>query len=166
MLDATVNPDFGQVEADPAVLNLTTYETFYPEKRPFFVVGTQIFHFGTFGDEAGPGMFYSRRIGRALNADEIPVPAGSRLLEAPLRAAILGAAKLTGRTDGGLSLGVLEAVTNREYALIEDSLGHQSEPVVEPLAYYNIIRIKQDVLDASYVGGSSCPRCAMGWIQR
>ncbi len=83
MLDATVNPDFGQVEADPAVLNLTTYETFYPEKRPFFVEGTQILHFGTFGDEAGPGMFYSRRIGRALNADEIPVPAGSRLLEAP-----------------------------------------------------------------------------------
>lgn len=63
-LDLTVNPDFGQVEADPAVLNLTTFETFYPEKRPFFIEGTQILQFSTFGGNFGPGLFYSRRIGR------------------------------------------------------------------------------------------------------
>ena len=153
MLDATVNPDFGQVEADPAVLNLSTFETFYPERRPFFVEGTQIFHFGTFGDEAGPGMFYSRRIGRAVASDEIPVPPGGRLVEAPQSVTILGAAKLTGKTAGGLSLGVLEAVTGREHALVADSLGRRSREKAEPLAHYNVIRVKQDVLAGSSVGG-------------
>ncbi len=78
LLDATVNPDFAQVEADPAVLNLSTFETFYPEKRPFFIEGTHIIRFTTFGDEAGPGMFYSRRIGRALSTIRRERPGGRK----------------------------------------------------------------------------------------
>jgi hypothetical protein len=151
-LDATVNPDFGQVEADPAVLNLTTFETFYPEKRPFFIEGTQILRFATFGDGAGPGMFYSRRIGRAISSDEIDLPDNGRIEEVPQHVAILGAAKVSGKTNGGLSLGILEAVTKREKAIASDAAGFRSGRIVEPLAHYNIIRLKQDVLDGSNVG--------------
>ncbi|MCK6561722.1 carbohydrate binding family 9 domain-containing protein [candidate division KSB1 bacterium] len=127
-IDLTVNPDFGQVEADPAVLNLSTFETFYPEKRPFFIEGTQILRFTTFGGEFGPGLFYSRRIGRPLRGRN----------EA---ATILGAAKITGKNNRGLSFGLLQAVTDEERALI-----------TEPAASYSLIRLKQDLLDHSTVG--------------
>ncbi|MDZ7269832.1 MAG: carbohydrate binding family 9 domain-containing protein [candidate division KSB1 bacterium] len=127
-IDLTVNPDFGQVEADPAVLNLSTFETFYPEKRPFFIEGTQILRFTTFGGDFGPGLFYSRRIGRPLTGRN----------EA---ATILGAAKLTGKTSRGLSFGMLQAVTDEEQALIS-----------EPAASYSLVRLKQDLLDHSTVG--------------
>jgi hypothetical protein len=104
-LDGTINPDFGQVEADPAQLNLTAFETFFEERRPFFLEGMSIFKFGS-----DPEMlFYSRRIGRApqlagLAPDGVDVPGASR---------ILGAGKLTGRVAGGTSLGVLAAMTDR-----------------------------------------------------
>ncbi len=118
ILDATINPDFGQVEADPAVLNLSTIETFYPERRPFFVEGTQIFRFNTFGDNggSGPGLFYSRRIGKALGEDRVDLAEGEKTTDVPLSTTILGAAKLTGKSAGGLSIGVLEAVTAEEIA--------------------------------------------------
>jgi hypothetical protein len=150
---ATLNPDFGQVEADPAVLNLTTYETFYPEKRPFFIEGIQIVRFTTFGDEgAGPGLFYSRRIGRAIQESEVSVPAGGKIEELPQRVTILGAAKLTGKTNGGLSVGILQAITRKEEATVVDSNGTRSVQVVEPFAHYSVIRLRQDVLDGSNVG--------------
>ncbi len=151
-LDATVNPDFGQVEADPAVLNLSTFETFYPEKRPFFIDGTQIIHFSTFGGDFGPGMFYSRRIGRAISPGELSIPPGGRITEIPDQTTILGAAKLSGRTDGGLSIGLLEAVTKEEKGTVVDSLGNASDQVVEPFAEYNIFRLRQEVMGNSYVG--------------
>lgn len=151
-IDATVNPDFGQVEADLAVLNLSTFETFYPEKRPFFIEGTQIIRFTTFGGEFGPGMFYSRRIGRALSPDEVSVPAGGRIEDMPQTTTILGAAKFTGKTSGGFSIGVLQAVTQEEQAVVVDSSGIKSEQVLEPLAHYTIVRLKHDVLDNSSVG--------------
>ena len=151
-LDATINPDFGQVEADPAVLNLTTYETFYPEKRPFFIEGTQILHFTTFGGEFGPGMFYSRRIGRALSRDEIDIPEGRHVDEFPQNVTILGAAKITGKTHSGLSVGVLEAFTEREEVELIDNSGGKSTATVAPFAHYNVIRLKQDVLKNSNVG--------------
>lgn len=151
-LDATINPDFGQVEADPAVLNLTTLETFYPERRPFFVEGTQIIHFTTFGGTFGPGMFYSRRIGRAIDPAEVAIPAGGRILDLPQAVTILGAAKLTGKTSGGLSIGALQAFTKEEKAGVADSLGAVSEQVLEPFAHYNVIRLKQDILENSNVG--------------
>ncbi|MBI5021686.1 MAG: carbohydrate binding family 9 domain-containing protein [Ignavibacteriales bacterium] len=151
-LDATVNPDFGQVEADPAVLNLSTFETFYPEKRPFFIEGTQILHFTTFGGDFGPGMFYSRRIGRALSMESIEVPDGGRIVDFPQNVTILGAAKLTGKTSDGLSVGMMQAFTQKENAIVADSSGMTSEQLLEPFAHYNVIRLKQDILGHSNIG--------------
>src|SRR5881409_651698 len=108
-LDATVNPDFGQVEADPAVLNLTAFETFFQERRPFFVAGTGVFRFAVNCSQVncnGERLFYSRRIGRA---PQLPGnDAGS-----PIATTIYSAAKLTGRLPGGQTVGVLDAVTQR-----------------------------------------------------
>ena len=106
-LDGTINPDFGQVESDPAVLNLSNFETFLPERRPFFVEGTGIFRFDmNCRDMQCSGLFYSRRIGRQPQlSDGQP--------GTPTVTTILGAAKLTGRTAGGLSMGVLDAFTGR-----------------------------------------------------
>jgi hypothetical protein len=116
-LVAAFNPDFGQVEVDPAVVNLTAYETFFEEKRPFFTEGGQIFaNFGRSGASdyrtffyPEPLLFYSRRIGRA------PQGTGTAdFVDEPAATTILGAAKLTGRTAGGWTVGVLEAVTGRD----------------------------------------------------
>lgn len=148
-VDATINPDFGQVEADPAVLNLTTFPTFYPEKRPFFIEGSQIIHFSTFGDNAGPGLFYSRRIGRPIT---VMPPPGGYVENQPDFATILGAAKISGKTQSGLSIGVLEALTRQESATLVDAHGNKSEQVVEPLSNFSLIRLKQDVLENSNIG--------------
>ena len=148
-IDATFNPDFGQVEADPAVLNVTTYETFYPEKRPFFVEGLQIIKFTTFGGEFGPGLFYSRRIGRALSVE---APPGGYVLDEPRFATILGAAKISGKTSSGLSIGVLEAVTGKETATFVDSLGNKTKEAVEPLTNFSVVRLRQDLFENSNIG--------------
>ena len=105
-LDATVNPDFGQVEVDPAVVNLTAFETQFEERRPFFVEGSEIFRFGGDGTNLA---FYSRRIGRQPTL--VPNVAAR---DVPNTTRILGAVKLSGRTQGGWSIGVLNAVTRRE----------------------------------------------------
>jgi len=152
VLDATINPDFGQVEADPSVLNLTTYETFYPEKRPFFIEGTQIIRFSTFGDDFGPGMFYSRRVGRAISTDELDVPPGGSISSFPQTVSILGAAKVSGKTESGFSLGVLQALTQEEAGTVEHSTGVTSEQILEPLAHYNVLRLRQDVFENSNIG--------------
>jgi len=151
-LDATFNPDFGQVEADPAVLNLTTFETFYPEKRPFFIEGTQVLRFTTFGGTLGPGIFYSRRIGRAIASSEVRVPPGGTIDDLPQSTTILGAAKVNGKTNSGLSIGILQAFTQEEKAMVVDSNGAKNKQVVEPFAHFNIIRLKQDILSNSNVG--------------
>jgi hypothetical protein len=123
-LDATVNPDFGQVESDPATLNLSNFETYYGERRPFFVEGTGIFRF----DINCPmmtcsGLFYSRRIGRQPQLTDA-VPGSATTTE------IIGAAKLTGRLSGGLNMGFLEAATTPEY----NHDGSTSEPRTNYLA--------------------------------
>lgn len=149
-IDATFNPDFGQVDADPALLNLTTFETFYPERRPFFVEGTQIFKFSTFGDASGgPGLFYTRRIGHSIG---IEAPPGTELIRTPQYATILGAVKMSGKTESGLSFGVLEALTSEERARIRDASGNESEFIAEPFANYSLVRVRQDVLEHSNVG--------------
>ena len=141
-LSATINPDFGQVEADPSVVNLTANETFYPERRPFFVEGANIFGYNIgFNDGAGEGLFYSRRIGRAPQRS---VGSYGRYADVPGAATILGAAKLSGRTAGGWSLGLLDAVTAREVAPVlttGDSIGSY---VVEPLTNYAVARASRD----------------------
>lgn len=146
-LNAALNPDFGQVEVDPAVVNLTAFETFFEEKRPFFLEGSQIFsNFGQGGansfwgfNSPDPIVFYSRRIGRAphLSAD-------GDFIDAPLATTILGATKLTGKTVGGWSIGLLDAVTDRETARVMSG-GLSSRADVEPFTNYTVTRLKRDI---------------------
>ncbi len=144
-LTATLNPDFGQVEADPSVVNLTAFETFFPEKRPFFTEGAEAFDF------LGPGVFYSRRVGRRPQGS---LPGSAAYGEVPEAATILGAAKLSGKTAGGWSLGILEAVTGREEAPWVDGGGLETDALVEPLSNYAVARLARDFRSGrSYLGG-------------
>jgi uncharacterized protein DUF5916 len=127
-LDATINPDFGQVEADPAQLNLTAFETFLAEQRPFFLEGTGIFSFA--GDASR--LFYSRRIGRAPQLGGL---VSDPTADVPGETPILGAAKLTGRLSQGTSLGTLFAVTG------DQSVG---PALIEPRTLYGVVRASQD----------------------
>lgn len=136
-LNATLNPDFGQVEVDPAVINLTVYETRFDEKRPFFIEGSEIFDFGR--NTSGGQLFYSRRIGRRPQVG----PPSSRA-DMPEATTILGAGKLSGKTASGWSLGVLEAVTAEETARYLDTGGAEGESVAEPLANYLVGRVRKD----------------------
>jgi hypothetical protein len=144
---ATVNPDFGQVEVDPAVVNLTAFETFFPEKRAFFLEGAQIFgNFGQGGSNSfwgfnseDPSLFYSRRIGRAPQID-----ADGDVVDSPTATTILGAVKLTGKTSRGWSLGLLEAVTDRETARTSSG-GILGRTDVEPLTNYAVARAQRDL---------------------
>jgi len=151
--DLTVNPDFGQVEVDQAVLNLTVFETFYPEKRPFFLEGSQIFTFGNSFDNSPMRLFYSRRIGRKPSAPT-PADSGYEFVETPQTTRILGAGKLTGQTRDGLTLGLISAVTDREYGYQEktDMTGDRKSMEFEPRASYNVLRLKKDVFENSSVG--------------
>jgi hypothetical protein len=141
-LDATINPDFGQVEADQTILNLSTFETWYPEKRPFFLEGNKIF-------ETYFTLFYSRRIGRSPSiwSDDV-----SYYTDRPAATTILGAAKISGKTAGGTSIGILESVTQREKATYVNTEGAKQTAVVEPEANYLVTRLKQDIMENSSVG--------------
>ncbi len=136
-LDLTVNPDFGQVEADPSVLNLTAFETFYNEKRPFFLEGKSIFDFSINGDQ----LFYSRRIGQRPQYS--PVHDNDEHADVPDETTILNALKITGKTDGGMSVGVIQSVTAAEEAEIDRS-GERNSMTVEPWSNYFLTRIMQD----------------------
>jgi len=143
-LAATVNPDFGQVDADPAMVNLSAYETFFQERRPFFVEGNGIFSLTSPGiiPVSGSQLFYSRRIGRAPQGS--PVYRGSNsYTDTPQSTTILGATKLSGRLPGGWSLGLLEAVTAREFAAV-DSAGVRFRDEVEPTTNYAVVRAMRD----------------------
>jgi hypothetical protein len=156
-LDATVNPDFGQVEADPAVVNLTAFETSFPERRPFFIAGSGVFSFGGFScyfcsNVSSMSAFYSRRIGRSPQAADLAYGAGE-YADVPEATTILGAAKITGRTEGGLTIGLLNAVTGRERARVRLSSGGDSTQVVEPLTNYFVGRVKKDLMEGNLVVG-------------
>ncbi|MGH7506600.1 MAG: DUF5916 domain-containing protein, partial [Longimicrobiales bacterium] len=144
-LDATVNPDFGQVEVDPAVVNLTAFETSFDEKRPFFVEGADIFRFGS------TRLFYSRRIGRSPQGS---LPDDAEFTDRPDASTILAAAKLTGRTAGGWRLGFLDAVTAEERAAYRTGDGLEGHAVVEPRTNYLAARAQRYMRDGrSTVGG-------------
>jgi hypothetical protein len=150
-LTATVNPDFGQVEADPAVVNLDAFETFFPERRPFFVEGSGTFRFNMdCSDGNCTGMFYSRRIGRAPQGSA--ETAEDEFSKAPDSATIIGAAKLTGRA-AGFSIGALNAITAREDAEIAgvNSIGYRSQ-TVEPLTSYTVLRARREFNNQSSLG--------------
>jgi hypothetical protein len=144
-LDMTVNPDFGQVEVDPARVNLTAIETHFDERRPFFIEGAEIFNFGTGG---GNSVFYSRRIGRA---PQLLPPTQARDVADVAR--IMGAAKLTGRTAGGWSVGVLNALTGREEALFRDFDDLDQRATAEPLTNYFVGRLRRDLRAGQSVAG-------------
>jgi hypothetical protein len=144
-LDFTVNPDFGQVEADPSQVNLTAYETFFVEKRPFFIEGNNITRFPIGfgdGDLSTEQIFYSRRIGRKPQYS--PDVADGEYLKMPDFTRIIGAAKLTGKTSKGWSVGVIESLGARETAQI-DSGGIGKTEVVEPLTNYFVGRLQRDI---------------------
>ena len=136
-LDFTLNPDFGQVEADPSVVNLTAFETFYEEKRPFFMEGRQMFNF----DIDDQDLFYSRRIGGAPGYN--PVPGNGEYIDTPKNSTILGAVKLTGKTASGWSIGLLSGLTQKESAKITGPSGTSIE-TVEPLTNYSVARLQRD----------------------
>jgi len=147
-MDIAVNPDFGQVEADPSVLNLTAYETFYDEKRPFFLEGNNILDY-EFGDENQ--LFYSRRIGQRphyrpdLQSDEYS--------DIPDNTSILSAVKVSGKNSRGLSLGIMQSVTAREMAEISSGEGAARYETVEPLTSYFVVRVQQDYNQANTIIG-------------
>lgn len=149
-LDATINPDFGQVEVDPATLNLSAYETFYDEKRPFFIANRSAFSFsGTScmfcNNFAGLGAFYSRRVGRPPQLNGY-VSSSAAFTDAPEDATILGAAKITGRTSNGYTIGLLDAVAGRETArFVTEAGGPERTQTVEPLTNYFVGRVKKDL---------------------
>ena len=145
-LDATVNPDFGEVELDPSIIDLTAFETQFAERRPFFVEGADIFNFGEAGPMGsvgrGPELVYSRRIGRPPTGD---TPSRAVFSDVPTATTIAGAAKVTGRIGDGWSLGILEAVTAREVGTYVDEgrVGH--ELTVEPAANYFVARARRQI---------------------
>jgi hypothetical protein len=153
-IDATVNPDFGQVEVDPAVVNLSAFETFFEEKRAFFLEGAQIFNnFGRGGSNSNwgfnnsePQIFYTRRIGRTpqLQAD-------AEFADPPTATTILGAAKLTGKTAGAWSIGLLEAVTGTERAPTQTAFV-PGKVIVEPMTNYAVVRVQRDIGRRAGVG--------------
>jgi hypothetical protein len=147
-LNATFNPDFGQVEVDPAVINLGVYETFFDEKRPFFLEGNEIFDFGA-GGTSGGRLFYSRRIGRAPTLAP-PTP----LADVPTTTTIIGAGKLSGKV-AGWSLGALTAVTAREEARFRDGDAIDQRAPVEPLTGYVVTRARRELNGGrSLLGGT------------
>ncbi len=148
-LTATINPDFGQVEADPAVVNLSAFETFFSERRPFFVEGSGIFRFDVdCNDGTCSGLFYSRRIGRAPRGTPA-IPDGG-FAAVPSQTTILGAAKLSGRA-GGFSIGALNAVTSNEEAVIANG-PLRTRQAVEPLTSYSVMRARREFGNQSSLG--------------
>jgi hypothetical protein len=147
-LNATVNPDFGQVEVDPAVVNLSDVETFFPEKRPFFVEGSSIFDAGQQGasDYWGfnypqPTFFYSRRIG---HAPEGSLPDDAEFSDVPAGTTILGAAKLSGKLSSDVNFGMLHALTDRETARYQLANLSRAKSPVEPTGYYGVTRVLKE----------------------
>lgn len=146
-LDFTINPDFGQVEADPSQVNLSAYQLYFNERRPFFIEGKNILNFPvtesvTGGNFNQDNLFYSRRIGKPPGY--YPQLDDNEFTDVPGNTRIIAAAKLTGKNRKGLSWGILESVTARTTADI-DSLGERTSEAVEPRTNYLVARMQQDI---------------------
>jgi hypothetical protein len=146
-LDATIWPDFGQVEADQVILNLTNYEIYYPEKRPFFLEGVEIF-------STPLQLLYTRRIGRAPPSPVLntALPAAEQLVESPLPSTIYGAAKLVGDLGGHWSFGELVSLTGRQSVEVQPANGPQTSRVVDPYTAYTVLRLKREIGSNAHVG--------------
>ena len=146
ILDFTVNPDFGQVEADPSQVRIDGFQNFFAEQRPFFIESRNIFDYQLTGSAAGGDydadlLFYSRRIGSSPHG--YPSTNGGEYVKFPQNTSILGATKFSGKTKKGLSIGILESVTQREMAIIDKS-GVRRKELVEPLTNYFVARVQKD----------------------
>ncbi|MDD7915370.1 DUF5916 domain-containing protein [Polaribacter ponticola] len=149
-LDLTINPDFGQVEADPGAIALDGFQIFFREQRPFFVENKNIFDFEFANGR--DNLFYSRRIGR--NPHRSASLQTGEFANEPINSTILGAAKFSGKTQSGWSIGVLESVTANEYAEIHEVEGKTREEIVEPLTNFFIARAQKDFNKRnSFIGG-------------
>lgn len=149
-LDLTINPDFGQVEADPGAIALDGFQIFFREQRPFFVENFNIFDFEFANGQ--DNIFYSRRIGR--NPHRNANLQANEFADVPQNSTILGAAKFSGKTKDGWSIGVLESVTANEYATVRQTDGTEREEIVEPLTNFFVARAQKDFNERnSFVGG-------------
>lgn len=148
-LDLTVNPDFGQVEADPASIALDGFQIFFEERRPFFVENNNIFNFQV--ADNSDNLFYSRRIGRKPQGNANT--AAGEYEDKPISTTILGAAKFSGKTKKGWSLGILESVTDKEFSEVDHN-GQRRDEIVEPLTNYFVGRAQKDFNNSnSFIGG-------------
>lgn len=147
-LDLTVNPDYGQVELDPSVMNLTAYETFYEEKRPFFLEGRHILEFANGGDM----MFYTRRIGASPSYKPHDIDNTTSFYRPKESVPIIGALKFTGTSPGGVTIGVLQSVTALTSVKVTRD-GHERHEVVEPLTNYTIARLQKNWKGNTLLGG-------------
>ncbi len=150
-LDGTIFPDFGQVEVDPAVVNLSAFETFFQEKRPFFIEGASIFNFGQGGANNNwgfnfgtPELFYTRRIGRS---PQVWTNSNYNYIDRPGETRILGAAKLSGKIDETWSIGAVSSVTERTYATLQTD-ENQFKEEIEPLTHYGVFRTQKQFNDS------------------
>ncbi len=156
-LTVTINPDFGQVEADPSVINLSANENFFSERRPFFLEGNEIFQFGstkTFSSYGNPRTFYSRRIGRAPQGSPTRAGESAEFTDQRDHTTIATAVKLSGKTESGWSIGALNAVTLQENARFQTPSGSRENIAVEPMTNYLVTRTKKDFNNGgTYAGG-------------
>lgn len=155
ILDFTINPDFGQVEADPSQVRIDGFQNFFEERRPFFIESRNIFNYQLTGSEAGGEydsdlLFYSRRIGSSPHG--YPATSNGEYVKMPLNTSILGAAKFSGKTKKGVSIGILESVTEREMATVDNN-GQKREELVEPLTNYFVARLQKDIKAGNTVLG-------------
>jgi len=149
-LDVTINPDFGQVDADPGAIALDGFEIFFDERRPFFVENKNIFDYNLGGN--ADNLFFSRRIGRSPQASAFGEAVA--YVDQPNSTSIIGAAKFSGKTKDGWSLGVLETVTANEFARVVNEDGTKSKTLVEPVTNYFVGRVQKDFNENnSYIGG-------------
>lgn len=154
-LDFSINPDFGQVEADPSEVNLTAFESYFEEKRPFFIEGRNITNFQISGGGnsfALDNLFYSRRIGRSPHYYPDVDSDNNEYADVPDNTTILGALKLTGKTRNGLSIGVIESLAAEEKADVSRQ-GNKSTEVVEPMTNYFVTRVQKDLNDNNTIIG-------------
>ena len=172
-LDMTINPDFGQVEADPSEVNLTAYETFFEEKRPFFIEGSQIYNYGIGigdGDMGQETLFYSRRIGR--RPQHQPDVSDDGYIDQPQWTNIWGAAKISGKTRHGWSIGMLEVVTGEMKADVKD-YDRRYKEIIEPWTNYFLVRTQKDFQEGrTTIGGivtnvlRDMPNGDLNWLNR
>jgi hypothetical protein len=155
ILDFTINPDFGQVEADPSRVRIDGFQNFFEERRPFFIESRNIFQYqitgsATDSDFDSDLLFYSRRIGSSPHG--YPNLQAGEYEKVPINTSILGAAKFSGKTKDGWSIGILESITQREKAEV-DNEGQRRHELVEPLTSYFVGRVQKDIDEGNTIIG-------------